>query len=114
MNEDNNNDERNDNNDKSNNNSDSNTNEDNKKDDNDENNNSQNNNIENNQNVINNNTDFLKELRKNLCFQFHGLGNMLGLKCNRCHHLTIDHREIVLGEYKCSKCPYDDNICRVN
>ncbi len=72
------------------------------------------NNNDNNQNDSNNNnTDFIKELRKNICLQFHDLGNMLGFKCMRCTHPTKSHTKLVLGEYECSECPHDDNICRI-
>ena len=77
-------------------------------------NNIENNNDYNNQNDYNNNNiDIMKELRQNICLQFHDLGNMLGFKCMRCNHPTKSHTKLVLGEYECSECPHDDNICRI-
>ena len=45
---------------------------------------------------------------------FKGLGDFLGIVCTRCLHQTKDHITIGYGQWKCNKCPEDDNICQIS
>ena len=54
-------------------------------------------------------------LKKFIYNNFHFLGNLLGVKCRRCEHLTSSHirREQVEGSWKCLDCKENDNICEL-
>ena len=43
--------------------------------------------------------------------KYHFLGNIFGLKCNGCHHLTKYHEELDFAKWKCTECPENNNIC---
>ena len=55
-------------------------------------------------------------LKKFIYNNFHFLGNLLGVKCRRCEHLTSSHirREQVEGSWKCLDCKENNNICVLN
>ena len=57
----------------------------------------------------------LFDLKKYIYQNFHFLGNLLGLKCRRCQHLTSSHegRENEIGVWKCAECELNDNICEI-
>ena len=58
----------------------------------------------------------LFDLKKFIYHNFHFLGNLLGVKCTGCEHLTSSHvrREQVEGSWKCLDCKENDNICVLN
>ena len=58
-------------------------------------------------NVINN----LNNIKTNIYHIFQPLGDMLGLKCTACSHLTSKHKAIGFGKWKCEECSDDSKIC---
>ena len=77
-------------------------------------NNNPNNNDNNNVNNNNSNNDKKNNfytIKTQMFHIFHPLGNMLGMICTRCSHLTSRHKTIGFGKWKCEECREDDNIC---
>ena len=72
-----------------------------------------NNNV-NNINDQNNNNNFFRDFKIQSYNVFKGLGDFLGVICKRCMHQTKDHITIGYGQWKCNKCPEDDNICQIS
>ena len=72
-----------------------------------------NNNV-NNINDQNNNNNFFRDFKIQSYNVFKGLGDFLGVVCKRCMHQTKDHITIGYGQWKCNKCPEDDNICQIS
>ena len=62
---------------------------------------------ENNNNIFND----LNNIKTNIFHIFQPLGNMIGLKCTACSHLTSKHKAIGFGKWKCEECSEDSNIC---
>ena len=84
------------------------------------NNNNVNNNINNNNNIINDSNNlnnlidlnvFSRNVKMQIYDKLHPVGNFLGIKCKRCGHFVENHIKLELGEYECSECNINDNIC---
>ena len=82
--------------------------------------NNNNNNDNNNKNNDNNNFNINNlidintlqtNIKTNFYHTFHGVGNLLGVKCLGCGHLVKKHEKIDFGKWKCLQCNEDDNIC---
>ena len=58
--------------------------------------------------------DFLNYSKTVSYHLLHPLGNLFGLKCNKCKHLTEKHQEISFGKWKCKDCKDGNNICQTN
>ena len=56
----------------------------------------------------------LTNLKTNIYHKFHFIGNLLGLYCRRCKHLTQSHSDLDYGKWKCKECEENDNICEIN
>ena len=69
-----------------------------------------NNNIDNNDSNKNVNNNFYT-IKTQLFHILHPLGNMVGMICTRCSHLTASHKAIEFGKWECNECKKDDNIC---
>ena len=54
-----------------------------------------------------------KGVRAYIYHKFHFLGNIFGLKCNRCKHSVKYHETVDLAKWKCKECDKYDNICMV-
>ena len=80
-------------------------------------NNFHNNNANNIDNNNNNNQNLIHGIFKDAKIQFynifHGVGNLIGIRCRRCDHQVKSHHEIGYGKWKCQECPEDDNTCKV-
>ena len=74
------------------------------------NNNVNNNNINNDNNNNNKNNNFYT-IKTQMFHILHPIGNILGVICTRCSHLTSKHKTVGFGKWKCEECKEDDNIC---
>ena len=71
-----------------------------------------NNNINNNNHGLENN--ILRDIKINAFHIFHGLGNMIGVRCTQCGHPSKSHFDKGYGQWKCNDCQPNNNICKVN
>ena len=55
----------------------------------------------------------INRFKSYLYHRYHFLGNIFGIKCNRCDHLTKYHEELDFAKLKCTECDENDNICMI-
>ena len=56
----------------------------------------------------------LSNMMRNFFHNFHHMGNILGIKCRRCQHPTRSHSAKDYGEWICSECDENNNICLID